>query len=207
MAMLAIQGITKRFGGLVANDDVTFQVEKGEIFAVIGPNGAGKTTLFNMIAGTFPPSEGKVMFDGAAISGRPVAQIAQAGLVRTYQLVQLFKALTVAENVMVGFHRVTTGGVFSALLRPPAMRRQEREIAAKTAEILDFVGLSHRANVTADLLPYGEQHFDLNLILREWRDEVIERPQVLIELFIIFIIFIILNANMQIISFVSILIF
>jgi branched-chain amino acid transport system ATP-binding protein len=157
MAMLAIQGITKRFGGLVANDDVTFQVEKGQIFAVIGPNGAGKTTLFNMIAGTFPPSEGEVVFDGAAISGRPVARIAQAGLVRTYQLVQLFKALTVAENVMVGFHRVTTGGVFSALLRPPAIRRQEREIAARATEILDFVGLSHRANVTADLLPYGEQ--------------------------------------------------
>ncbi|WP_102226808.1 ABC transporter ATP-binding protein [Acidimangrovimonas sediminis] len=157
MTMLDIRDITKRFGGLVANDSIAFTVEAGQIFAVIGPNGAGKTTLFNMVAGTFPPSEGEVAFDGAVISGRSVAEIAQSGLVRTYQLVQLFKQMTVAENVMVGFHRVTTGGVFSALVRPPGVRRQEREIREKTAEILEFVGLSHRADVTADLLPYGEQ--------------------------------------------------
>ena len=112
------------------------------MFAVIGPNGAGKTTLFNTISGFFPPTEGRIAFDGDDITGLPQRKIAARGLVRTYQLVQLFKDLTVAENVQVGFHLVTKGAIGAALLRPRWVREQEARIRAETRELLAFVGLA-----------------------------------------------------------------
>ena len=157
MSLLSITGVTKRFGGLVANDGISFDVAEGTVLAVIGPNGAGKTTLFNMISGFFRPTEGSIHFAGQNITGLPQHAVSGRGLVRTYQLVQLFKDLTVAENVAAGFHRVTRGGVVAALLRPRWMRDQEADIARKTAEILDFVGLRGRGEVAADKLPYGQQ--------------------------------------------------
>lgn len=157
MAILSIHNLTKRFGGLAANDDISFDVEEGALFAVIGPNGAGKTTLFNMISGFLQPSAGSVSFAGQDITGLPQHEIAARGLVRTYQLVQLFKDLTVAENVAAGFHRVTKGGVAAALFRPGWMREQERAIAARTDELLSFVGLDGLDAVPADKLPYGRQ--------------------------------------------------
>ena len=102
------------------------------MFAVIGPNGAGKTTLFNVISGFFPPTAGRIAFDGDDITGLPQRKIAARGLVRTYQLVQLFKDLTVAENVQVGFHLVTRGAIGAALLRPRWMREQEARIRDET---------------------------------------------------------------------------
>ena len=98
MALLSVNAVTKRFGGLLANENVGFDVEEGSIFAVIGPNGAGKTTLFNTISGFFAPSSGSVHLDGRDITGRPQAEIAGLGLIRTYQLVQLFADLTVADH-------------------------------------------------------------------------------------------------------------
>lgn len=157
MAILSIRNLTKRFGGLAANDDISFDVEEGALFAVIGPNGAGKTTLFNMISGFLQPSAGSVSFAGQDITGLPQHEIAARGLVRTYQLVQLFKDLTVAENVAAGFHRMTKGGVAAALFRPGWMREQERAIAARTDELLAFVGLDGLDAVLADKLPYGRQ--------------------------------------------------
>ena len=157
MTLLSVKGVTKRFGGLVANDGISFDVAGGTVFAVIGPNGAGKTTLFNMISGFFRPTEGAIHFDGQDITGLPQHAVSGRGLVRTYQLVQLFKDLTVAENVAAGFHRITRGGVFAALLRPRWMRDQEVEITRKAGEILDFVGLGDRGHVAADKLPYGQQ--------------------------------------------------
>ena len=127
------------------------------MFAVIGPNGAGKTTLFNAISGFFPPTEGRIAFDGDDITGLPQRKIAARGLVRTYQLVQLFKDLTVAENVQVGFHLVTKGAIGAALLRPRWMREQEARIRAETRELLAFVGLAAQADMRADTLPYGRQ--------------------------------------------------
>jgi branched-chain amino acid transport system ATP-binding protein len=156
-ALLSVRGITMRFGGLVANDDISFDVPEGSLFAVIGPNGAGKTTLFNVVSGTMAPSEGEVRFDDGVISGLPQDQVAGRGLIRTYQLVQLFKDLTVAENVQVGFHRVTKGGIGSALFHPKWMRDQEAEIARETRVLLDFVGLGDRHDVLADQLTYGQQ--------------------------------------------------
>jgi branched-chain amino acid transport system ATP-binding protein len=157
MALLSIRDVTMRFGGLVANDAISIDVPEGSLFAVIGPNGAGKTTLFNVVSGTLQPTSGSVHFDGREISGLPQDQVAGRGLIRTYQLVQLFKDLTVAENVQVGFHRVTKGGIGSALFHPKWMRDQEREITRETREILGFVGLGDRHDVPADQLPYGQQ--------------------------------------------------
>src|SRR5690606_8947956 len=116
MPLLSVSQVTKRFGGLLANDAISFDVEEGELLAVIGPNGAGKTTLFNAISGFFAPTSGTIAFDGKDITGASSHHVASSGLVRTYQLVQLFQHLTVAENVEIGSHRVTRGGVFSALL-------------------------------------------------------------------------------------------
>ena len=155
--LLSVENVTKHFGGLTANEAISFAVPEKTVFAVIGPNGAGKTTLFNAISGFFPPTEGRITFDGADITGLPQRKIAARGLVRTYQLVQLFKDLTVAENVQVGFHLVTKGAIGAALLRPRWMREQETRIRAETDELLAFVGLAAQADMRADTLPYGRQ--------------------------------------------------
>jgi branched-chain amino acid transport system ATP-binding protein len=157
MAILKIEDATKSFGGLVANSNISFEVQEGALLAIIGPNGAGKTTLFNMISGSFAPTRGRIIFDGADITGHSLTSNAQRGLVRTYQLVQLFKDLTVVENVEVGLHRVTKGGIGAALFRPAWARRQEAEVRQKALELLDFVGLSAQAEQLASELPYGRQ--------------------------------------------------
>jgi branched-chain amino acid transport system ATP-binding protein len=155
--LLSVENVTKRFGGLTANEAISFDVPETTVFAVIGPNGAGKTTLFNAISGFFPPTEGRIAFDGADITGLPQRKIAARGLVRTYQLVQLFKDLTVEENVQVGFHLVTRGAIGAALLRPRWVREQEERIRAETNDLLAFVGLAAQADMRADTLPYGRQ--------------------------------------------------
>jgi branched-chain amino acid transport system ATP-binding protein len=157
MTLLAVENVSKRFGGLVANDSISFDVPEKTVFAVIGPNGAGKTTLFNTISGFFAPTEGRIAFDGADITGVAQRKIAARGLVRTYQLVQLFKDLTVAENVQVGFHLVTKGAIGAALLRPRWMRDQEARVRHEASELLAFVGLAAQADARADTLPYGQQ--------------------------------------------------
>ena len=157
MALLSVRDETMRFGGLLANDAISFDVEEGSLTAVIGPNGAGKTTLFNVVSGFFPPTSGSIHFDGEDITGASSHKIAASGLVRTYQLVQLFNHLTVAENVEIGCHRVTRGGVFSALFRPQWMREQERDVCREARELLRFVGLESQADMKADTLPYGRQ--------------------------------------------------
>ncbi len=157
MPLLTLDRLTKRFAGLVANDSISFDLVDGAIFALIGPNGAGKSTLFNLISGYYPPTSGRVRFKGKDITGMQQHKVAGLGLVRTYQLVELFRDLTVAENVHVGFHLRSRGGFFSALLRPPWIRKQEKAIRKETEEILEFVGLANRATVKASQLSYGQQ--------------------------------------------------
>jgi len=157
MALLTVDCLTKRFAGLVANDSISFDLVDGAIFALIGPNGAGKSTLFNLISGFYPPTSGRVRFEGKDITGMPQHKVAGLGLVRTYQLVELFRELTVAENVQVGFHLRSRGGFFSSLARPPWMQKQERAIKKETEEILEFVGLTEQAGVKASQLSYGQQ--------------------------------------------------
>lgn len=157
MALLSVCDLTKRFDGLTANSEISLDIPEGSLFAVIGPNGAGKTTFFNMVSGFLMPTAGTVTFDGADITNIRQDKIAAMGLIRTFQLVQMFQNMTVAENVEVGFHLRTRGGVGAALLRPPWLRAQEAEIRVKALELLDFVGLGAQADMSADLLPYGQQ--------------------------------------------------
>ena len=157
MALLSVRGLTKRFDGLVANNDIDLDVSDGSLFAVIGPNGAGKTTFFNMLSGFLHPTAGTIGLDGKDITDVGQDKIAAMGLIRTFQLVQMFQGMSAAENVEVGFHLKSRGGVGAALLRPPWLRRQEAEIRLKARELLDFVGLGRQADMNAELLPYGQQ--------------------------------------------------
>ncbi|HWK47737.1 MAG TPA: ABC transporter ATP-binding protein [Stellaceae bacterium] len=157
MTRLVLEKVTRRFGGLVAVDDVSFAVPEQGVTAVIGPNGAGKTTLFSLISGFLPPSAGRVLFEGADITGLSPERVAARGLVRTFQLAKLFEDLTAQENVQVGRHLHTRGGLFGALLRPPATRRAEREVEEKARELLGFVGLHGQADMPAAGLSYGQQ--------------------------------------------------
>jgi branched-chain amino acid transport system ATP-binding protein len=157
MALLSVRGLTKRFEGLVANSEIDLDVPQGSLFAVIGPNGAGKTTFFNMLSGFLYPTAGTIAFDGKDITDVSQDKIAAMGLVRTFQLVQMFQGMSAAENVEVGFHLRSRGGVGAALIRPPWLRRQEEEIRTKARELLAFVGLGAQADMNAELLPYGQQ--------------------------------------------------
>ena len=138
MALLAVRNLTKRFAGLTANSDINLDVPEGSLFAVIGPNGAGKTTFFSMVSGFLAPTAGTIEFAGEDITRLRQDKIAAKGLVRTFQLVQLFKGMTVAENVEVGFHLATKGGVAAALTRLSWFRRQEADVRTKARELLDF---------------------------------------------------------------------
>ena len=157
MSLLRLDRVTRRFGGLTAVDAVSLEIEPGRVSAIIGPNGAGKTTLFNVISGFLAPSEGRVHFDGHDLTGVAPHRAAALGLVRTFQLVQLFPELTAAENVQVGRHLRTRGGVWAALARPPWAQRQAAESRQAAAELLEFVGLAGREQVPAAALTYGHQ--------------------------------------------------
>ncbi len=157
MAFLEVRGLSKRFEGLVANSDIDLDVPEGSLFAVIGPNGAGKTTFFNMISGFLQPTSGTIAFAGTNITNLRQDKIAAMGLVRTFQLVQLFSGMTVAENVEVGCHLASKGGIGAALVRPSWFRHQEASVRARARELLAFVGLAAQAEQEATLLPYGQQ--------------------------------------------------
>jgi branched-chain amino acid transport system ATP-binding protein len=156
-ALLEVQGLTKHFGGLAAVTGVDFTVAAGQIKALIGPNGAGKTTIFNLIAGVLAPTRGRVLFAGMPLpTCRPHA-VAARGIARTFQLVRLFDAMTVLENVLVGCHRSGRAGWAACALRTRAMRDEERRLRATARAALERVGLGERAERPAGALPYGEQ--------------------------------------------------
>jgi len=155
-ALLDVRGVTKRFEGLLAVDDVDLAVGDGEIVGIIGPNGAGKTTLFNCLSGLEVPTSGEIRFRGSALSGRP-DRFAVAGVARTFQNIRLFPNMTAFENVLVGRHCRTKVGILSAVGRGPGYRREERESQARAGELLAFVGLAGAGDVLARNLPYGDQ--------------------------------------------------
>jgi branched-chain amino acid transport system ATP-binding protein len=157
MSLLRLDGITRHFGGLVALDGVSLEIPPQRLSAVIGPNGAGKTTLFNMIAGFAPPSAGRVFFDGEEITGLAPESIARRGLIRTFQLVQLFEGLTVLENVKVGCHLHTHGGLMAALLPTRRVRAEEARVDMQARELLADTGLAEHADTLAAVLPYGQK--------------------------------------------------
>jgi branched-chain amino acid transport system ATP-binding protein len=155
--ILRIEHVTKRFGGLVAVDDVSFDVKRGEVFALIGPNGAGKTTLFNSITGIFPPSEGHVVFEGRDIAGAKPHQAAALGIARTFQNIRLFEYMSALDNVRVGQHCRTNSKLWDSLFKTPFERHEEQAISERAMELLRFVGIEQRAEEYARNLAYGQQ--------------------------------------------------
>jgi branched-chain amino acid transport system ATP-binding protein len=155
--ILRLEGVTKRFGGLVAVDNVSFPVERGEVFALIGPNGAGKTTLFNCVTGLSPPTEGRVVFDGRDVAGKRPHEVAALGIARTFQNIRLFEYMSALDNVRVGQHVRMRAKLWDALLKTPSERREERAVTERARELLHFVGIGHQAGNYARNLPYGEQ--------------------------------------------------
>jgi branched-chain amino acid transport system ATP-binding protein len=157
-AILATEGLTKIFGGLVAVDGVTFSVPRGSIASIIGPNGAGKTTFFNMLTGLYKPSFGKVTFDGRDITAARPDRITGAGISRTFQNIRLFGTMTAVENVIVGRHLHQKGGIWGAILRPPYVRKAEKAAQEEARELLSFVGIPSRLHdQLSTALPYGDQ--------------------------------------------------
>ena len=155
MSVLAAEGISIGFGGVQALSDVTFAVEKGEIFAIIGPNGAGKTTLFNVVSGLYDAQQGRVKLKGDDVTGLPPHALARRGLSRTFQNLQIFFRMTAAENVMVGRHLHERRNVIAHLFTLPSVMRQNVATRAKAEELLDFVGIAEFAGRPAGGLPYG----------------------------------------------------
>jgi len=155
MAILQINNVTKRFGGLTALNDVSFQVEEGEIRGLIGPNGAGKSTMFKNIAGFYQPTSGSIIYAGETITGRPPHRIAELGVVRTFQETTLFQELTVYENALVGTHIKGKTNVLSAILGLDG--RQQAESHDMVMSVLDFMGLTDRHDQLASDLPLGSQ--------------------------------------------------
>jgi branched-chain amino acid transport system ATP-binding protein len=155
MALLEVNMMTKRFGGLVALDNVSFSVEEGELRGLIGPNGAGKSVMFKTISGFYQPTKGQILYQGEDITSRGASAIAERGLVRTFQETTLFQEFTVYDNVLVGCHLRARSNLFTALLRRD--RHKQKAAAAKTLEVLEFMGLLDRQAQLALNLPLGSQ--------------------------------------------------
>jgi branched-chain amino acid transport system ATP-binding protein len=155
--LLAMESVTMRFGGLVALDDVSFDIRRGEILGLIGPNGAGKTTCFNALTGVYRPTSGRVTLEGVSLGRRQRYQITQLGIARTFQNIRLFGEMTALENVVVGADARHKTSVVGALLRLPRHIREEREAVDRAMALLEFVGIADRAADKARNLPYGYQ--------------------------------------------------
>ena len=155
--ILRIEGLTKRFSGLVALEKVDFGMRKATIKALIGPNGAGKTTLIQIISGITRPTSGRIRYEEKDISRIPPHEICSLGITRTFQLMRLFPNMTVLENVMTGMHTLTRTGVFLAGFRLPMARREEGRVREEGQAILEFMGIGGKAHWEATSLPYGEQ--------------------------------------------------
>jgi branched-chain amino acid transport system ATP-binding protein len=157
MALLEVDQIVKRFGGLLAVNDVSFEVDTGQIVSMIGPNGAGKTTAFNCITGLYPLTGGDVHFDGVSLRGMPPHRITKLGIARTFQNIRLFSYMTAIDNVMVGEHCRMRSKVWDDLLHTRKSRLEERAVEARALQTLRRLGLERYADVYARNLPYGLQ--------------------------------------------------
>jgi branched-chain amino acid transport system ATP-binding protein len=155
MPLLEVEGLTRRFGGLVAVNDVSLSIDPGEIRGLIGPNGAGKTTLFNLVSGTIPPSAGMVRFDDRDITRVPMHALVRRGLVRTFQHAQLFPTFSVLKNVLVGLHIHAHSGFWTGLIDSPVLRRHNDALHQRALDIIRFVGLEGREEEAAGGLSHG----------------------------------------------------
>jgi branched-chain amino acid transport system ATP-binding protein len=156
-AILEATNVTKRFGGLVAVNDFSFDIPAGGIVSIIGPNGAGKTTFFNCITGFYKFDEGEILFAGQSLKGRSPDQITHLGISRTYQNIRLFSNMTALENLLVGMEPLLHSRWLGALFRTRGTKKEEKESAQNANELLSFVGLKGMGDVLARNLPYGDQ--------------------------------------------------
>ncbi|MCF6754012.1 high-affinity branched-chain amino acid ABC transporter ATP-binding protein LivG [Pseudomonas stutzeri] len=155
--ILEVRGLSMRFGGLLAVNNVALNVQERQVVSMIGPNGAGKTTVFNCLTGFYQPTAGEILLDGTAIHGMPGHKIARQGVVRTFQNVRLFKDMTAVENLLVAQHRHLNTNFLAGLLKTPAFRQSEREAMNFAAHWLEQVNLTDIANRPAGTLAYGQQ--------------------------------------------------
>ena len=155
--LLVASKVRKEFGGLVAVNDIDFAIETGSIASLIGPNGAGKTTFFNVLTGVYGPTAGRIEFDGHDVTGKPPHAIVERGVGRTFQNIRLFQQMSALENVMVGMHSRTKGGIVGSILGLPRVRREERESRERGRELLAFCSLSGSEEEYARNLAYGDQ--------------------------------------------------
>ena len=157
MSLLALHDVVKRFGGLVAVNEVSFALEEGSIVGLIGPNGAGKTTVFNLITGNYSPDSGDILFGGRSIRGLKPNIVVGLGIARTFQSIRLFPGLPVLENVLAGRHCRMRAGLLSCLFHTPGQRREEHAAIDRALAELDFVGLTGSHALEAGSLSYGNQ--------------------------------------------------
>lgn len=155
--LLSVQDITKDFGGILALNHISFDVEEGQVYGIIGPNGAGKTTMFNMITAVFPPSSGAIYLDGEDLSKYKAHQLVEKGITRTFQNIRLYTEMTVVENVIVGMHTKLKSGFFASLFKTPGQKAEEAQAHKKALDLLEKVGLREFAYEEAGSLPYGDQ--------------------------------------------------
>jgi branched-chain amino acid transport system ATP-binding protein len=156
-AILALDQVSKHFGGLAAVSQVSFRVSPGEIKGLIGPNGAGKTTLLNMVSGLTPLSSGTISFEGHDIGNQPAHRIARLGIARTYQNIRLFEEMTVEENLLVGQHVQTRSGLLGTVLALPGQRREERALREQARDLLGRMDMAAKRHLLAGELAYGDQ--------------------------------------------------
>jgi len=156
-ALLTVQDLSMRFGGLLAVDQVSLELHAHQVFGIIGPNGAGKTTVFNCISGFYRPTEGQIFLGERALHGQPSHRIAQLGVVRTFQNVRLFKELTVLENLLVAQHQRINTNLLAGLVKTARYKRSEREALERAVQWLEYVDLRAYANRKAGNLAYGHQ--------------------------------------------------
>ena len=174
MTGLSVKRLTKSFGGLTAVNNVSFDVQEGEIVGIIGPNGAGKTTVFNLITGIYRPDKGEIRFNEHSLVGLLPHRIVSLGIARTFQTIRLFQNLSVIENVLAGRHVRMKSGVFSSMFHTPRQRREERDALSVAMKSLEFGGLATQSAQLAKSLSYGNQR------LLELSRALASDPQVLI---------------------------
>jgi len=171
---MQVTGLTMRFSGITAIENLSFDVNEGSITSLIGPNGAGKTSAFNCLTGFYKATEGDIVYNGESLIGLKPYKITQRGIIRTFQNVRLFKNMTVLENVMSGAHSISKQSVLGALLRHPAARWEEKNILENAESVLDYVGLLDKKNDLAKNLSYGNQR------RTEWARALAAKPRLLL---------------------------
>ena len=172
--IMQIRDLTMRFSGIVAVENLSFDIAEGSITSLIGPNGAGKTSAFNCMTGFYRATSGEIRFNGKSLIGLKPFKITRLGIIRTFQNVRLFKNMTVLENVMSGAHSITKQSVFGALLRHRGQRREERGIRENAKHLLDYVGILDKKEELARNLSYGDQR------RTEWARALAAKPQLLL---------------------------